>query len=960
MGNRETMTDATGTSTYEYNENNWLLSVEKDGKTQVSYVYDEIGNIISVTDRQGNTTEYTYDRSSRMETVSFEGRTAAYEYDENGNRKSIDYDGEAEENYTYDKNNRLLELANKKAGGSIISSYSYTYDRAGRQTSKTDSYGKTSYTYDKAGRILKVEAPGKTTAYTYDGAGNRTSQDETYTSEQTVPAVDGTGISEIKYIVKRSEYVYSNTNRLLKLSEKMKNEAGTELLQRITTFRYDGNGNELRRSVEYISLYSRENPKAYEAAVYGEETTEPIHAVVDQTASSYDGFNRLVRTEIIKATVKVTVEYAYDGDGLRTEKRVRRSDRGSTAEVTSYLYDRQHVILEERDSKDIRYVRGINYIARIEDTDKLSYFMYNGHGDVVQTVSEDGEIENQYDYDIFGNPTLTVEEYANSIRYAGEFYDAETGLYYLRARYYDPYIGRFISEDSYWGEDINPLSLNLYTYAHNDPVQHIDPTGHLAWQEKDNKLPTSEAKAAMSAAISNYDKAKAKGDKGGMAAAESEAARLRSYIKTDTNSNGGSSSGSKGGSSGKSSGGSSSKGSRNKDKVTVTWEGYIIDINISELEEYRSHGWGEFKGQAYSENMYNSSEMLDTITTSSGQKVNIENRGYIGTIITGKGSHTTISNRGEIKTIITGVGSTTTIKNTGEVTTIKTGDSHAGRRDSNTKIKNYGNIDYIETGKESENTVFNFHSGEITSLITGEGNRTAVYADNLEFVNAELQQGSIDFYDIGSLGMDNNEPSKDDHKKALEELWNIIYDQYPLSTFRHIKKNKIENVLKNYKDMINEAGNRYGVPPEIIAGIIIKEQITQSAPDIVSIADTILRKKEHTVGLGAVFPSTAKEAWLTVDPREGYINGMFGKDGDIEVKLAIDDELSIKTVAVIVNYFAQKKFDTFDTDDVSTLSMEQWKEVVGRYNAPDSNTEAQNKYSDYVYQYLEPIETLLK
>ncbi len=119
----------------------------------------------------------------------------------------------------------------------------------------------------------------------------------------------------------------------LKLVEKMKNAAGTELLQKITSFRYDNNGNELRRSVEYISLYSRENPKAYEAAVYGEETTEPIHAVVDQTVSSYDGFNRLVKTEIIKATVKTTVEYAYDGDGLRTEKTVRRSDRGSTAEA---------------------------------------------------------------------------------------------------------------------------------------------------------------------------------------------------------------------------------------------------------------------------------------------------------------------------------------------------------------------------------------------------------------------------------------------------------------------------------------------------------------------------------------------------------------------------------------------------------------------------------------------------
>lgn len=90
------------------------------------------------------------------------------------------------------------------------------------------------------------------------------------------------------------------------------------------------------------------------------------------------------------------------------------------------------------------------------------------------------QVENQYDYDIFGVMTLTVEIYENAIRYSGEFYDMDSGLYYLRARYYNPNIGRFISEDSYWGEDDNPLSLNLYTYCLNDPIKYIDPTGHYA------------------------------------------------------------------------------------------------------------------------------------------------------------------------------------------------------------------------------------------------------------------------------------------------------------------------------------------------------------------------------------------------------------------------------------------------------------------------------------------------
>ncbi|QMV42438.1 RHS repeat-associated core domain-containing protein [Cohnella cholangitidis] len=196
----------------------------------------------------------------------------------------------------------------------------------------------------------------------------------------------------------------------------------------------------------------------------------------------FDGFNRLVRGDRIKTGVQSIVTCQYNGDNLRTQKISRSSKDNYAPKVTNYVYDRQHVILETDDAGNtaVRYVHGINYIARIDASNKLSYYLFNGHGDVVQTVSEAGTVENQYDYDIFGNPTLTIEMYAASIRYAGEFYDAETGLYYLRARYYDPYIGRFISEDTYEGKINDPLSLNRYTYANNDPIMYVDPTGHAA------------------------------------------------------------------------------------------------------------------------------------------------------------------------------------------------------------------------------------------------------------------------------------------------------------------------------------------------------------------------------------------------------------------------------------------------------------------------------------------------
>lgn len=84
-----------------------------------------------------------------------------------------------------------------------------------------------------------------------------------------------------------------------------------------------------------------------------------------------------------------------------------------------------------------------------------------------------------YEYDAFGVEKNPDPNDTNLFRYCGEYFDKETGTIYLRARYYDPSIGRFITEDSYWGKDNDPLSLNLYTYCYSDPINNIDPTGNI-------------------------------------------------------------------------------------------------------------------------------------------------------------------------------------------------------------------------------------------------------------------------------------------------------------------------------------------------------------------------------------------------------------------------------------------------------------------------------------------------
>ncbi len=85
---------------------------------------------------------------------------------------------------------------------------------------------------------------------------------------------------------------------------------------------------------------------------------------------------------------------------------------------------------------------------------------------------------NNYKYDEWGNILTENESIRNPFKYAGEIFDEESGLYYLRARYYDPAQGRFISEDSFEGKIADPLSLNLYTYCYNNPVMYVDNSGN--------------------------------------------------------------------------------------------------------------------------------------------------------------------------------------------------------------------------------------------------------------------------------------------------------------------------------------------------------------------------------------------------------------------------------------------------------------------------------------------------
>lgn len=136
-----------------------------------------------------------------------------------------------------------------------------------------------------------------------------------------------------------------------------------------------------------------------------------------------------------------------------------------------------------------KYVRGASLIAQVIDL-SLFYYLLNAHGDVIQRVGANGEATPQYKYDAFGNQRDEVDTDPNPFRYCGEYWDSHTEEYYFRERTYTPSNGRFTSKDSIDNvimvdenaerPSIDPLSLNYYTYAHNNPIQKKDLTGTFA------------------------------------------------------------------------------------------------------------------------------------------------------------------------------------------------------------------------------------------------------------------------------------------------------------------------------------------------------------------------------------------------------------------------------------------------------------------------------------------------
>ncbi len=260
------------------------------------------------------------------------------------------------------------------------------------------------------------------------------------------------------------------------------------MIQGATTtesYNYDGVGNRLSSlGVSSYTVNSSNELTSTSTASFTYDNNGNTLTKADATGTrnyAWDFENRL--SSVALPSSGGTVTFKYDPLGRRIQK-------SSATGTTNYLYDGVN-LLEEIDNSGnaaAKYTHddGIDEPLAMIRGGMVSFFDQDGLGSITSLTNSTGAFANTYTYDAFGNLTASTGTLMNPFQYTGRDYDPETGLRFYRARYYDPSIGRFLSED--------PIQFNggvdFYVYVGNHAPTLLDPTGTQQKTGKATPTPT--------------------------------------------------------------------------------------------------------------------------------------------------------------------------------------------------------------------------------------------------------------------------------------------------------------------------------------------------------------------------------------------------------------------------------------------------------------------------------------
>ncbi len=312
---------------------------------------------------------------------------------------------------------------------------------------KTSLYDPASQVTPVLHQVQATSAQVNKAEYLYNGVGNRTSLTDRRGSQT---------------------FGYDNLDRLTSASH--------PLLGTAQSFTYDPVGNRTTAGnvTNAGNQLTADATHSYQYDDNGNLTRKTLLATGNYTQYTYDAENRLTKVEEYVAgnpTAAFTSTYRYDGLGRRIEK-------VANGQTKRYVYDGEDILLEYDGSNVLqaRYTHGPGIDEPIAVTKGGNTFFYHQDGlsSVTDLTDSAGATAKSYSYDAYGNILESPGTVEQPYTYTGREFDSESGLYYYRARYYDPSTGRFLQKDpiGFAGGD-----LTLYQYVSNNPPNWNDSSG---------------------------------------------------------------------------------------------------------------------------------------------------------------------------------------------------------------------------------------------------------------------------------------------------------------------------------------------------------------------------------------------------------------------------------------------------------------------------------------------------